>query len=271
MHVCVWINPYIAQRSPLFAEGRDKGYLLKRPDGGVWQWDHWQPGMAFVDFTNPAAVDWYRGHLKRLIDMGVDCFKTDFGERIPTDVVWHDGSDPERMHNYYTFLYNKTVFELLQQEKGEDAIVFARSATVGGQQFPVHWGGDSDSNYEFDGGKPARRSFAWAQRFRLLEPRHLRLRRHGDARSLQALVRLRPAVEPQPAARHGQLPRAVELRRGGGRRPEAFHQAEMPPHALPLRDGETGKPDRRSDAARHVPRISRGSRRRLPRPAVHAR
>lgn len=148
VHVCVWINPYIAQRSPLFAEGRDKGYLLKRPDGSVWQWDHWQPGMAFVDFTNPAAVDWYRSHLKRLIDMGVDCFKTDFGERIPTDVVWHDGSDPERMHNYYTFLYNRTVFELLQQEKGEDAIVFARSATVGGQKFPVHWGGDSESNYE---------------------------------------------------------------------------------------------------------------------------
>ena len=148
IHVCVWINPYIAQRSPLFAEGRDKGYLLKRPDGSVWQWDHWQPGMAFVDFTNPAAVDWYRGHLKRLIDMGVDCFKTDFGERIPTDVVWHDGSDPERMHNYYTYLYNKTVFELLQSEKGEDAIVFARSATVGGQQFPVHWGGDCESNYK---------------------------------------------------------------------------------------------------------------------------
>ena len=148
VHVCVWINPYIAQRSPLFAEGRDKGYLLKRPNGDVWQWDHWQPGMAFVDFTNPDAVAWYRGHLKRLLDMGVDCFKTDFGERIPTDVVWHDGSDPERMHNYYTFLYNKAVFELLQEEKGADAIVFARSATVGGQQFPVHWGGDNESNYE---------------------------------------------------------------------------------------------------------------------------
>ena len=148
LHICVWINPYIAQRSALFAEGRDRGYLLRRPDGSVWQWDHWQPGMAFVDFTNPAAVDWYRSHLRRLIDMGVDCFKTDFGERIPTDVVWHDGSDPERMHNYYTYLYNKTVFDLLQKEKGEDAIVFARSATVGGQQFPVHWGGDNESNYE---------------------------------------------------------------------------------------------------------------------------
>ena len=104
--------------------------------------------MAIVDFTNPEACDWYNGYLKRLLDMGVDSFKTDFGERIPTDVVWHDGSDPERMHNYYAYLYNKTVFELMQRERGDDAVVFARSAAVGAQQFPVHWGGDCDSNYE---------------------------------------------------------------------------------------------------------------------------
>ncbi|KNE83099.1 MULTISPECIES: alpha-xylosidase [Streptomyces] len=149
LRISVWINPYIAQRSPLFAEGRDHGYLLRRPDGSVWQWDLWQPGMALVDFTSPEARAWYAGKLKRLLDMGVDCFKTDFGERIPTGVVYADGSDPERMHNYYTQLYNETVFELLRRERGEgDAVVFARSATVGGQRFPVHWGGDCASTYE---------------------------------------------------------------------------------------------------------------------------
>ncbi len=67
--------------------------------------------------------------------MGVDTFKTDFGERIPTDVLYHDGSDPMKMHNYYSYLYNKTVFDLLREERGEgDALVFARSATTGGQQ-----------------------------------------------------------------------------------------------------------------------------------------
>jgi alpha-D-xyloside xylohydrolase len=149
LRICLWINPYIAQRSALFAEGAEKGYLLQRPDGGVWQWDRWQAGMALVDFTNPEACAWYAGKLKALMDMGVDCFKSDFGERVPTDVVWHDGSDPQRMHNYYTHLYNRTVFELLQKERGEgDAVVFARSATAGGQQFPVHWGGDCESTFE---------------------------------------------------------------------------------------------------------------------------
>ncbi|HUX36519.1 MAG TPA: alpha-xylosidase, partial [Rectinemataceae bacterium] len=148
LEVCLWINPYIAQKSRLFDEGRAKGYLVKRPDGSVWQWDWWQAGMGLVDFTNPEARAWYQGFLRALLRQGVGSFKTDFGERIPTDVVWHDGSDPEKMHNYYTYLYNETVFEVLEEEKGRGkALVFARSATAGGQKFPVHWGGDCSATY----------------------------------------------------------------------------------------------------------------------------
>ncbi|MGJ0390652.1 alpha-xylosidase [Microbacterium sp. CGR1] len=148
LRVCVWINPYIAQRSPLFREAADQGFLVLRPDGTIWQWDLWQAGMGLVDFTNPDATAWYQGHLRRLLDQGVDCFKTDFGERIPTDVVWADGSDPERMHNLYTDLYNRAVHDVLTDARGaDDAVLFARSATAGGQSMPVHWGGDSTSTY----------------------------------------------------------------------------------------------------------------------------
>ena len=148
LKVCVWINPYIAQRSHLFREGAELGYLVKRADGSVWQWDMWQAGMGLVDFTNPDAVTWYQDKLRTLLDQGVDSFKTDFGERIPTDVLWHDGSDPQRMHNYYAQLYNRAVFDLLTKELGEgQAVLFARSATAGGQQFPVHWGGDCESTF----------------------------------------------------------------------------------------------------------------------------
>lgn len=147
--ICVWINSYIGQGSALFEEGMQKGYFLKRANGDVWQWDMWQPGLAIVDFTNPEATKWYQSKLKMLLDMGVDCFKTDFGERIPTDAVYYNGADPVKMHNYYTYLYNKAVYEVLEQERGkEEAILFARSATAGGQKFPVHWGGDCWSDYE---------------------------------------------------------------------------------------------------------------------------
>ncbi|MCB9159936.1 MAG: alpha-xylosidase [Caldilineaceae bacterium] len=149
LRICLWINSYVAQKSAMFDEGMEHGYLVKTPEGDVWQWDLWQAGMGLVDFTNPDACRWYGDKLRGLIDMGVDCFKTDFGERIPTNVVYHDGSDPVKMHNYYTYLYNKTVFDVLEEKFGEgNATVFARSATAGGQQFPVHWGGDSTATFE---------------------------------------------------------------------------------------------------------------------------
>ncbi|MNI05705.1 Alpha-xylosidase [compost metagenome] len=149
LKICVWINPYIGQRSRLFEEGKQKGYLVKKPNGDVYQVNLWQPGMALVDFTNPEACEWFAGYLRELVDMGVDSFKTDFGERIPTDVVYHDGSDPVKMHNYYTYLYNKVVFDVLEEKLGKnEAALFARSATVGGQKFPVHWGGDCYADYE---------------------------------------------------------------------------------------------------------------------------
>jgi alpha-D-xyloside xylohydrolase len=149
LHVCVWINPYIAQRSPLFAEAKAAGYLVKRTNGDVWQWDLWQAGMALVDFTNPDAAAWYQDKLRVLLDQGVDAFKSDFGERIPLEVDYFDGSNPERMHNYYTQLYNRVVFDVLEEKRGTgDAVLFARSATAGGQSLPVHWGGDSTSSFE---------------------------------------------------------------------------------------------------------------------------
>ena len=149
LHLCCWINPYIAQASPLFREGMEHGYLLKKTNGDVWQTDLWQAGMGILDVTNPDARAWYCGYLRKILRMGVDCLKTDFGERIPVkDIVYFDGKDPLHMHNYYSFLYNKMVFDLLKEERGEgEAILFARSATAGSQQFPVHWGGDNSASY----------------------------------------------------------------------------------------------------------------------------
>lgn len=123
-----------------------------------------------MDFTNPEACDWYRGKLNSLVDLGIDSFKvsyfslslfydkgtsllsvqTDFAERIPhTGVVFHDGSDPMRMHNVYSVIYNELVFNVVKARFGEgEAIVFARASHAGGQRFPVHWGGDCESTYQ---------------------------------------------------------------------------------------------------------------------------
>ena len=149
LHLCCWINPYIGQQSYLFKEGMEKGYLLCTEDGSVWQTDLWQAGMGILDVTNPEARKWYCDKLRTILRMGIDCIKTDFGERIPVrQIRYYDGSDALHMHNFYTFLYNKMIFDLLKEERGEgEAILFARSGTAGSQQFPVHWGGDNSASY----------------------------------------------------------------------------------------------------------------------------
>jgi alpha-D-xyloside xylohydrolase len=149
LKVCVWINSWIAQESGIFQEADENGYLVKRLDGTSFQSDDWQAGKGVVDFTNPDACKWFQSKLEHLLDLGVDTFKTDFGERIVwKDVKYFDGSDPVQMHNQYTHLYNKCVWEVLEKKRGKgEACLFARSATAGGQQYPVHWGGDSDTSW----------------------------------------------------------------------------------------------------------------------------
>ncbi|XPE67172.1 alpha-xylosidase [Shigella flexneri] len=149
LKICVCINPYIGQKSPVFKELQEKGYLLKRQDGSLWQWDKWQPGLAIYDFTNPDACKWYADKLKGLVAMGVDCFKTDFGERIQ---LMFSGLTVPIRRKCITIMRTSTTnwcgtcsrTPLVRKK----LVLFARSASVGAQKFPVHWGGDCYANYE---------------------------------------------------------------------------------------------------------------------------
>ena len=240
LRICVWINPYIAQRSPLFAEAAAKGYLLTRPDGTVWQWDLWQAGMGIVDFTDPAASAWSTGHLDRLLGMGVDAFKTDVGERIPTDVVWHDGSDPQRMHNYYAHLYDKVVFDLLVERRGEGEPTTGVARAVLGER--GGWGHAQQPQVQappLDRGAPrARRAACHRRATQRGRPGRV-LDRAARARVHQVLPL--SGLPADGGARDGARGRVgagrVVRRRPGGRRPAALAHRLLgvaPPAPTPL-------------------------------------
>ncbi len=154
----LWEYSYISTRNPLFNELADKGYLLKLPSGEPYihrwfpppldeSWPHLMPS-GIIDFTNPDAYNWYRDQHKQLFDIGVSVMKTDYGEAVPDEVVAFNGDHGKRLHNVYTHLYNRCVYEATKMYSQDGPMVWGRAAWAGGQRYPIQWGGDPQSDWE---------------------------------------------------------------------------------------------------------------------------
>ena len=57
--------------------------------------------------------------------------------------VYHDGSDPGAHAQLLRASLQPGRLGGAEEKRGAgEAVLFARSATAGGQRYPVHWGGD---------------------------------------------------------------------------------------------------------------------------------
>jgi alpha-D-xyloside xylohydrolase len=141
-NICLWQLPYFTPGNRLFKELVDKDLVVKSPNGTLPTDD------AILDFSNPKTVAWYQGHIKHLLDLGVGAIKVDFGEAAPLNASYASGKTGLFEHNLYPLRYNKAVAEVTHKTTGEN-IIWARSAWAGSQRYPLHWGGDAETN---DGG-----------------------------------------------------------------------------------------------------------------------
>jgi len=147
--VSLWINPYVSHRSPLFGEGDERGYFLRRADGRTYVADVWhgaQPAGGIVDFTNPDATAWFQNLLRPLLRQGVAAFKTDFAEGVPADAVAANGMTGIELHNIYSLLFNDAVAAVTLEVIGH-GMVWARSSYLGGQRHSAQWAGDTNCGY----------------------------------------------------------------------------------------------------------------------------
>lgn len=146
--VSLWQLPYVAENAEQIDEARKNDYiapLTKKQDSEGSNFSALDYAGT-IDFTYPQATEWYKGLLKNLLDMGVTCIKTDFGENIHMDALYK-GMKPELLNNPYALLYQKAAYEITKDVTG-DGIVWARSAWAGCQRYPLHWGGDSCSSWD---------------------------------------------------------------------------------------------------------------------------
>ncbi|WP_435197413.1 alpha-xylosidase [Natronomonas sp. EA1] len=147
----LWEHPHVPAGTEAFREGVREGYFVEDGTGDAYLMDNTCQGDyrgAIVDFTNPDAVEWWTDKHRRLLEMGVSVFKTDYGEYIPKDATFHNGKSGKSMHNLYPYLYNEAVYETVGEVNGTDeALVWGRAAWTGSQRFPMHWGGDPQTSW----------------------------------------------------------------------------------------------------------------------------
>ena len=159
-----WMFPYVQkyirgnreEMHPAFCRMRDLGYLVKNSKGGVCEFvpaegegDGGGATMAAIDFTNPEAVEYVKGRIYRLMELGVGVMKTDFSEEIPETAVFFDGTTGKETHNKYPLLYAKTIYEASREKKeieGKKALLWGRSGYAGSQNYPANWAGDSSTH-----------------------------------------------------------------------------------------------------------------------------
>jgi alpha-D-xyloside xylohydrolase len=125
-------------KNKLFPELVEKNLVVRDAKGNLPYED------AVLDFSNPAAVEWYQAKLASLLQMGVGAIKVDFGEAAPGNGIFANGRTGFYEHNLYPLRYNKAVADVTLKTTGEH-IIWARSAWAGSQRYPSHWGGDAES------------------------------------------------------------------------------------------------------------------------------
>jgi alpha-D-xyloside xylohydrolase len=144
--VSLWTNPYVPEDSPLYAEAAQKGFLVHDAQGGVSRLEFGEHA-GLVDFTNPAATEWWKEHLRELLRMGASVFKADYGDRVPASAVFFNGQTGATMHNLYTMLYTKAEFEAVREVNGV-GMIWRRSGYIGSQRYPGTWAGDTQPTWD---------------------------------------------------------------------------------------------------------------------------
>ncbi|HWB25511.1 MAG TPA: TIM-barrel domain-containing protein [Chitinophagaceae bacterium] len=137
LRISLWQIPYYTQHNNIFNDVVTEELCVKDANGNLYGED------AILDFSNPAAQQWYTQKIIPLLQMGVSAIKADFGEAAPYKGLYASDKTGFYEHNLYPLRYNQLLANITAQVTGEH-IIWARSAWAGCQRYPVHWGGDPE-------------------------------------------------------------------------------------------------------------------------------
>ncbi len=153
-----YINPFLAVEKPLYKEASEKGYTVKNKDGEDYYVTITTFPAAMVDFTNPDAVEWLKGVIKKnMIDLGLSGWMADFGEYLPTDAVLFSGEDAELVHNTWPARWAQINREAVEEAgKLGEIMFFTRAGFSNTPKYStMMWCGDNHVDFSIDFGLPS--------------------------------------------------------------------------------------------------------------------
>ncbi len=164
----VWVTPWVniesadgqmppdpgsraLHRAPAsnYAEGVDGGHYVRGADGEAFVARWWMGTGSPIDFTSPAAEQWWRVQAKRALALGVEGIKADDGEGyyFPDDVHFADGTTGADAAWAHGGRYRASMQRALDEVHPGRGVLFGRSGWTGQQAQGVAWGGDQVSDF----------------------------------------------------------------------------------------------------------------------------
>ncbi len=132
-----------------YAPGVAGGHFVKGSDGEPFVTQWWMGTGSTIDFTSPAAEEWWRAQARALLALGVEGIKADDGEGyyLPDDVRLADGRTGASGAWALGGLYRQSMQRALDEVHPGQGVVFGRSGWTGQHAVGHTWAGDQASDF----------------------------------------------------------------------------------------------------------------------------
>ena len=132
-----------------YAPGAAAGHFVRGSDGEPFVTQWWMGRGSTIDFTSPAAEEWWRAQARALLALGVEGIKADDGEGyyLPDDVRLADGRTGASGAWALGGMYRSCMQRALDEVHPGQGVVFGRSGWTGQHAVGHTWAGDQASDF----------------------------------------------------------------------------------------------------------------------------
>ncbi len=155
VQLCANIKPALLKSHPQFDRLEKQGLFIRNRSGEVEMAQFWDEVGAYIDFTNPAAIEWWKENVTaQLLEYGIDSTWNDNNEFEiwSTDAVSHGFGKElpfETMRSVQPLLMMKASYEAQKEFAPElRPYLISRSGSPGMQRYVQTWSGDNYTSWK---------------------------------------------------------------------------------------------------------------------------